>query len=164
MTEMLSLDILLVEDNPNDVEMTVRALKKHNIAHRLMILENGAEALDFIFCRGVYHRREIAMRPYVILLDIKLPKVDGLEVLRQIKSDTRTKSIPVVMVTSSREDPDVQNAFSSGANSYVVKPVQSDEFSEAIRQLGHYWLRINEPFSLRTKIASPQSGGSAAEG
>jgi two-component system response regulator len=138
------VDILLVEDNPRDAELTIRALKKHNITNRLIVLEDGAEALDFIFCRGKYAHREITNHPKVILLDLKLPKVNGLEVLRIIKADERTRTIPVVMVTSSRQDPDIKTAYKYDANSYVVKPVDFNSFAEAMSQLGLYWLLVNK--------------------
>jgi two-component system response regulator len=137
------VDILLVEDNPQDAELTIRALKKHNITNRLIVLEDGAEALDFIFCRGKYAHREIVNHPKVVLLDLKLPKVNGLEVLRAIKADERTRAIPVVMVTSSRQDPDIKTAYEYGANSYVVKPLDFNVFAEAMSQLGLYWLLVN---------------------
>jgi two-component system response regulator len=138
------VDILLVEDNPQDVELTIRALKKHNITNRLIVLEDGAEAMDFIFCRGKYEQRGIANHPKVILLDVKLPKVSGLEVLRAIKGDERTRMIPIVMVTSSRQDPDIKTAYECGANSYVVKPLDFNAFVEAMSQLGLYWLLVNK--------------------
>ena len=140
-----AVDILLVEDNPHDAELTIRALKKRNLANQLHLVEDGAEALDFIFCRGAYARREMCNPPKVILLDLKLPKVSGLEVLRALKADERTRSIPVVIVTSSREDPDIQTAYALGANSYVVKPVNFDVFLDAMSQLGFYWLLLNQP-------------------
>lgn len=138
------VDILLVEDNPLDAELITRAIRKQNIGNPLFVLEDGAEALDFIFSRGNYAERNMASRPKVILLDLKLPKVDGLEVLRQVKSDERTRTIPVVIVTSSREDPDVKAAYTLGANSYVVKPVSSDAFIEAMKNLGMYWMLVNQ--------------------
>jgi two-component system response regulator len=143
MDEQNVVDILLVEDNPQDAELTIRALKKHNITNRLIVLEDGAEALDFIFCRGKYAHREIVNHPKVVLLDLKLPKVNGLEVLRAIKADERTRAIPVVMVTSSRQDPDIKTAYEYGANSYVVKPLDFNVFAEAMSQLGLYWLLVN---------------------
>jgi len=140
-----AIDILLVEDNPRDAELTIRALKKRNIANPLHVVEDGAEALDFIFCRNAYAEREGLQPPRVILLDLKLPKVSGLEVLKAIKSDEKTRSIPVVVVTSSQEDPDIQTAYALGANSYVVKPVGFDAFIEAMASLGLYWLLVNQP-------------------
>ena len=139
-----TVDILLVEDNPRDAELTIRALKRRNLANQLLTLEDGAEALDYIFCRGRYEDREITQRPKVVLLDLKLPKVNGLEVLRAIRADERTSMIPVVMVTSSREDPDIITAYDLGANSYVVKPVDFDAFMEAMSRLGLYWLLVNQ--------------------
>jgi two-component system response regulator len=145
MTDTEAVDILLVEDNPQDAELTTRALKKNNLANRLITVEDGAEALDFIFCRGKYATRNNGQSPKVVLLDLKLPKVSGLEVLRALKQDERTRSIPVVVVTSSREDPDIKTAYSLGANSYVVKPVDFDAFAESVSSLGLYWLLVNQP-------------------
>ena len=145
MTDTDAVDILLVEDNPQDAELTIRALKKHNLANRLITVEDGAQALDFIFCRGKYATRELSHSPKVVLLDLKLPKVSGLEVLRALKQDERTRTIPVVVVTSSREDPDIKTAYSLGANSYVVKPVDFDAFATAVSSLGLYWLLVNQP-------------------
>ena len=145
MTDTEAVDILLVEDTPQDAELTTRALKKNNLANRLITVEDGAEALDFIFCRGKYATRNNAHSPKVVLLDLKLPKVSGLEVLRALKQDERTRSIPVVVVTSSREDPDIKTAYALGANSYVVKPVDFDAFAAAVSSLGMYWLLVNQP-------------------
>ena len=139
------VEILLVEDNPQDAELMIRALKKHNLANRLLAVEDGAEALDLIFCRGKYAHWDISNPPKVVLLDLKLPKVDGLEVLRVLKQDDRTRSIPVVIVTSSREDPDIKAAYNLGANSYVVKPVGFEAFADAMSKLGLYWLLVNQP-------------------
>jgi len=145
MNDMHAVDVLLVEDNQQDAELTIRSLKKHKLANNISVVEDGAEALDFIFCRGKYSERDIKHPPRVIFLDLKLPLVNGLEVLRAIKQDARTKSVPVVVVTSSREDPDVKAAYELGANSYVVKPVDFESFTEAIGKLGLYWLLINQP-------------------
>jgi two-component system response regulator len=145
MTDTEAVDILLVEDNPQDAELTTRALKKNNLANRLFTVEDGAEALDFVFCRGKYTTRDNGHSPKVVLLDLKLPKVTGLEVLRALKQDERTRAIPVVIVTSSREDPDIKTAYALGANSYVVKPVDFDAFAEAVSSLGLYWLLVNQP-------------------
>lgn len=145
MNHPLAVDILLVEDNPQDAELTIRALKKHNLANRLHHVEDGAEALDFLFCRGAYAQREPCAQPKIVLLDLKLPKVGGLEVLRAIKEDRKTRSIPVVVVTSSNQDPDIQTAYDLGANSYVVKPVNFDDFFNAMNHLGFYWLLLNQP-------------------
>ena len=138
-----SVDILLVEDNPQDVELTIRALKKRNLANSVYVLSDGAEALDYMFNRGRYEKADSNQRPKVVLLDVKLPKMNGLEVLRILKENEATRSVPVVMVTSSSEDPDIRAAYQFGANSYVVKPVDFDAFVEAMSSLGFYWLLIN---------------------
>jgi len=145
MENMNVVDVLLVEDNPQDAELMIRALRKRNILNPLYVVEDGAAALDFIFCRGAYADRHGAKPPKVILLDLKLPKLGGLEVLQTLKADDETRMIPVVVVTSSREDPDIQAAYALGANSYVVKPVGFAEFMEAMSNLGLYWLLINQP-------------------
>jgi len=145
MNQLNPVDLLLVEDNPHDGELIVRALRKRNLANRLFVVEDGAEALDFIFHRGKFAQREATPHPKVVLLYIKLPKVNGLEVLRAIKSDAQTRAMPVVMVTSSEQDPDIQTAYELGANSYVVKPVEFDAFQEVMIQLGFYWLLVNRP-------------------
>lgn len=136
--------ILLVEDNPNDEALTLRALRKSNIANRVVVAHDGVEALDFLFCTGAYTGRDPHEVPEVILLDLKLPKVDGLEVLRRIRTDERTQLLPVVILTSSREDQDRLKGYQLGANSYICKPVDYDQFIDAIRQLGLYWLVLNE--------------------
>lgn len=141
----IEVEILLVEDNPSDAEMTIRALTKNNLANKLLHLKDGAEALDFIFCEGEYAGRQIKNTPKVILLDLKMPKINGKEVLAKIKGDARTKKIPVVVLTSSKEDPDIKECYSLGVNGYVVKPVQFDDFHKAISDLGLYWLIVNEP-------------------
>ena len=138
------IEILLVEDNPQDVELTLRALKRHNLANKVHVVKDGAEALDFLFTTGSYADRDMNHTPKVILLDLKLPKVDGLEVLRRIKSDERTKLIPVVVLTSSREEQDMIDSYKLGVNSYIVKPVDFDKFVEAVGKLGLYWLLLNE--------------------
>ena len=137
--------ILLVEDNPDDEALTIRALKQHNIANEVVVAHNGAEALDYLFGTGAYQGRDLADTPAVVLLDLRLPKIGGLEVLRRLRSDTRTKRLPVVILTSSEEDKDKIQGYELGANSYVRKPVDFDQFSEAVRQLGMYWLILNEP-------------------
>lgn len=139
------VEILLVEDNPQDAELTIRALKRHNLANRLFHVEDGAEALDFLFARGKYEGRPTDISPKVVLLDLKLPKVNGLEVLRSMKNDRHLHTIPVVMVTSSAEDPDIRAAYELGANGYVIKPVQFDSFMEAMSKVGVYWLMVNHP-------------------
>ncbi len=145
MTGTNAFEILLVEDDPRDADLTVRALRKHNLANKLHVVEDGAEALDFIYCRGKYAGRDVNSQPKVVFLDLKLPKMSGLEVLRQLKGDEKTHSIPVVIVTSSCEDPDIKQAYALGANSYVVKPVDFEKFQESITQLGLYWLVVNQP-------------------
>ena len=137
--------ILLVEDNPDDVELTLRSLKKHNISNEVVVVHDGAEALEYLFATGAYAGRDTSIIPAVTLLDLKLPKVDGLEVLQRLRADERTKLTPVVILTSSKEEQDVVNSYKLGANSYVRKPVDFTQFVEAARQLGLYWLVINEP-------------------
>lgn len=137
--------ILLVEDNPDDEALTLRALKKSNIANEIFVVRDGAEALDYLFGTGPYTGRDPLDLPQVTLLDLKLPKVDGLEVLRRIRADPRTRMLPVVILTSSKEDQDLISAYSIGVNSYVRKPVDFNQFVEAIGQLGLYWLVLNEP-------------------
>lgn len=137
-------EIVIVEDNPNDAELMVRSLKQNRLANNLIVLEDGEQALDFIFCRGKYAERDLSKLPKVIFLDLKLPKVDGLEVLKQVKANKQTSKIPIIIVTSSKEDPDIATAYKLGANSYVVKPVNFNNFVETINQLGSYWLVVNE--------------------
>ena len=136
--------ILLVEDNPRDEELTLRALRKNNIRNEVVVARDGAEALDYLFATGAHAGRDTAKLPTVVLLDIKLPKIDGLEVLRRLRADERTKLLPVVLLTSSREDKDRLAGYTSGANGFVCKPIEFAEFSEAVRQLGMYWLLLNE--------------------
>ena len=138
-------EILLVEDNPEDVELTMHALRKQNLANDIHVVRDGEEALDFLFCRGLYEGRSFESPPRVVLLDLKLPKVDGLEVLRQLKSDPRTKPIPIVVLTASREEKDMVNTYHLGGNGYIQKPVDFDKFRETVIQLGLYWLVVNEP-------------------
>ncbi len=145
MADKNAVELLLVEDNPLDVELTLRALKRHNLANNVHVVKDGAEALEYIFATGVYADRNMEHSPKVILLDLKLPKVDGLEVLRRIKSDERTMGIPVVVLTSSREEKDVVESYKLGVNSYIVKPVDFDKFLEEIGELGLFWLLLNEP-------------------
>jgi len=137
--------ILLVEDNPNDVALTQRALKKSNVINGLVVVGDGAEALDYLFGTGAYAGRNVNKLPQVVLLDLKLPKIDGLEVLRRIRANELTKLLPVVILTSSREERDLIDSYSLGANSYIRKPVNFTQFAEAVRQLGLYWLLLNEP-------------------
>lgn len=138
------LEILLVEDNPNDVELALHALRKNNLANRIEVARDGAEALDLIFGNGANAESSKHYRPKVILLDLKLPKVDGLEVLKRLKSDPKTRSIPVVVMTSSREECDIVKSYELGVNSYIVKPVDFEQFTMAVRQLGLYWLLMNQ--------------------
>lgn len=139
------IEILLVEDNPDDVELTLHALRQEKLANRLDVVRDGEAALDFLFCRGAYTHRTFADPPRVVLLDLKLPKVDGLEVLREVKADPRTKAIPVVILTASREERDLVNGYHLGANGYIQKPVGFEEFRNIVKQLGLYWLVVNEP-------------------
>jgi two-component system response regulator len=140
------VDILLVEDNADDAELTIHSLKKHHMGNNLFHVSDGEEALDFIFATGKFKgQREIENSPKLVLLDIKMPKVDGIEVLEKIKSDERTKQTPVVMLTSSKEDPDIKRSYALGANSYIVKPVNFESFAQAIMNLGFYWLLLNQP-------------------
>jgi two-component system response regulator len=138
------VEILLVEDNPNDVRLTLHALKKHNVANRVQVVRDGEEALDYLFGTGAFEGRDVLERPRVVLLDLKLPKLDGHEVLQRIRADARTRAIPVVVLTSSGEERDLERSYELGANSYIVKPVGFENFSEAVRNLGFYWLLLNE--------------------
>jgi two-component system response regulator len=142
---MRDKSILLVEDNPDDEALTIRAFKKNNIKNEVIVARDGVEALDYLFGTGPYAGRDVTALPQVVLLDLKLPKVDGLEVLRRVRADERTRILPVVILTSSKEEQDVASGYRLGANSYVRKPVNFDEFLEAARQLGLYWLLLNEP-------------------
>jgi CheY-like chemotaxis protein len=144
--------VLLVEDNSDDVELTLRSFKKHGIKNKVVIARDGVEALDYLFCRGAYAGRKIEETPALILLDLKLPKVDGLEVLREIRSNPYTKRTPVVMLTSSGEEKDKIDSYDLGANSYVRKPVDFDRLLEVTRQLGLYWLVMNEPPPMKTSV------------
>lgn len=139
-----AVEILLVEDNPCDAELTLHSLRSNKVTNQIEVVRDGAEALDFIFCTGEYAHRNIENAPKVVLLDLKLPKVDGLEVLQRVKSDPRTCVIPVVVLTSSREDRDIIESYQLGVNSYIVKPVDFDQFTEAVRQLGLYWKLLNQ--------------------
>jgi two-component system response regulator len=138
------VQILLVEDSSSDAEMTINALKENNLANKLLHVKDGAAALDFIFAEGIYSSRNVEDKPKVILLDIKMPKISGIEVLQRIRSDDRTKTIPVVILTSSKEDPDIKKCYDLGENSYVVKPVEFDEYQKAITKQGLYWMIVNQ--------------------
>jgi two-component system response regulator len=140
-----SVEVLLVEDNINDAELTIRELRKHHMANNLFHVKDGEEALDFIFGTGKFaDSRDLLCKPKVVLLDIQMPKVNGIEVLQKVKSDARTRATPVVILTSSKEDPDIQKCYDLGANSYIVKPVNFESFAEAIKNLGFYWLLLNQ--------------------
>jgi two-component system, response regulator len=140
-----AIEILLVEDNDNDVELTLRALAKHSVANKIHVVRDGEEALDFLFCRGAFSGRTFDEKPKMVLLDLKLPKIDGLGVLRAVKSDPRTKAMPVVVMTSSTQQRDMVESYQLGVNSYIQKPINFAEFQEVIRQLGYYWLAVNQP-------------------
>jgi CheY-like chemotaxis protein len=145
MSENNAVEILIVEDTPEDLELALRALRKANLTNRIQIARDGAEALEFIFAEGQHSGRKVENGPKVILLDLKLPKIDGMEVLRRIKSDPRTKTIPVVVLTSSKEQKDVVESYRLGVNSYIVKPVNFERFAAAVQDLGMYWLLLNQP-------------------
>jgi two-component system response regulator len=142
------LEILLVEDNQDDMDLALHALRREKLANHIVVANDGEEALDFLFCRGVFAHRSFEHPPKLVLLDLKLPKVDGMEVLKQVKSDPRTKTIPVVIMTSSKEERDLVAGYSLGANSYIQKPVDFDQFRETVKTVGLYWLVINQPISV----------------
>ncbi len=143
MEKLEQIEILLAEDSPRDAEMTQRALRKHNLGNRLYWVKDGAEALDFLYCRGSYADRDLARPPKLVLLDLKMPRVDGIEVLRLIKADERTRVIPVVVMTSSNEERDVTESYRLGANSYIVKPIEFGSFLEVVAKIGLYWVLTN---------------------
>jgi CheY-like chemotaxis protein len=140
-----NLDILLVEDNQDDMDLAVHALRREKLANNIFVARDGEEALDFIFCRGAFAQRSFEQPPKLVLLDLKLPKVDGMEVLKQVKSDPRTRTIPIVIMTSSKEERDLVASYNLGANSYIQKPVDFDQFRETVKTVGLYWLVINQP-------------------
>jgi len=150
MKDDTAVEILLVEDNPHDLELTTRALRKANLLNHVFVARDGAEALDFVFCEGVHGERRIEDTPKVMLLDLKLPKVDGLEVLERVKGDPRTRMIPVVVLTSSKEQCDVVESYKLGVNSYIVKPVNFESFVSAVEGLGMYWMNLNQPHKLES--------------
>lgn len=145
MENLKETEILLVEDNPNDMELTLRAMSRCNLANKIHVAKDGVEALEYVFAIGAYSERDIKDKPQVILLDLKLPRIDGLEVLRKIKSDERTKVIPVVVLTSSTEERDIIESYELGVNSYIVKPVDFDKFINAVSEIGLYWMLLNRP-------------------
>lgn len=145
MSKLNDVEILLVEDSLSDAELTLRALKKHHIINNIIHLRDGAEAIDYLFAKELYTDRDISYTPKVILLDLKMPKIDGIEVLKKIKADDRLKTIPVVILTSSKEDPDINRCYKLGANSYIVKPVDFDDFLKVVSDLGLYWALLNQP-------------------
>lgn len=150
--DVTAVDILLVEDNPSDVELTLHAFEKERLANRIQVVRDGAEALDYLFGTGKYAGRDILQAPKVILLDLKLPKVSGIEVLRHIRADPRTQLLPIIVLTSSREERDLIETYRLGVNSYIVKPVEFDKFTETVAQLGYYWLVVNQhPPILRSQ-------------
>jgi len=142
--EYNQIEVLLVEDNDDDAELAIRELKKHNLANDLLWVTDGVEALDFIFAQGRYNNRDINIPPKVIMLDLKMPKVSGIEVLRKVREDDRTKKIPVVVLTSSNEEKDIVDAYELGVNSYIVKPLDFSKFSNSIKEIGYYWLVLNK--------------------
>jgi len=152
------LEILLVEDNQDDMDLALHALKREKLANNIVVARDGEEALDFLFCRGAFTHRSFDHPPKLVLLDLKLPKVDGMEVLKQVKSDPRTRTIPVVIMTSSKEERDLVAGYNLGANSYIQKPVDFDQFRETVKSVGLYWLVINQPVpanDLQTTKAQP---------
>ncbi|MEJ0106876.1 MAG: response regulator [Bacteroidota bacterium] len=143
MIDYNEVEILFIEDNPHEAELTIRSLKKHNLANKVMHIDDGADALDFIFAKGIYSERVNSPEPKLIILDLKLPKIDGLEILRQLKAEEKTKLIPVVVLTSSQEEKDVIESYRLGVNSYIVKPVNFESFGKAVADLGLYWVILN---------------------
>jgi two-component system response regulator len=144
--DVSEIEIVIVEDDPNDAELIMRVLRRHHLANRLVLLKDGAEALDFFFARGDYANKPPAPVPKVVLLDLKLPKINGIEVLQQLKANDRTRNIPVVVLTSSREERDLKEAYDLNVNSYVTKPINFEEFAKAVADLGLYWLMLNKPY------------------
>jgi two-component system response regulator len=151
------LDILLVEDNQDDMDLALHALKQGKLANNIVVARDGEEALDFLFCRGAFAQRSFEHPPKLVLLDLKLPKVDGMEVLKQVKSDPRTKTIPIVIMTSSKEERDLVAGYNLGANSYIQKPVDFDQFRETVKSTGLYWLVINQPVPVRVMKEVPKA-------
>jgi len=142
--EEMEIDVLLVEDNKNDAELTIRALKKKKVINHIVHVKDGVSAIDFLFGKGEFENRDTHIQPRIILLDLKMPRIDGMEVLQQIKGNDLTKKIPVVVLTSSKESPDIKKAYALGANSYIVKPVDFEGFAAAIAEVGMYWIQLNQ--------------------
>lgn len=159
MSESSIVEVLLVEDSPQDLELALRAFKKANLTNRIEVARDGVEALEFLFCEGAHAGRRIEDGPGVVLLDLKLPRIDGMEVLRRIKTDPRTKAIPVVVLTSSNEQKDIVESYNLGVNSYIVKPVSFDRFAAAVEELGLYWLLLNQAPKARITGRGTQSPG-----
>jgi CheY-like chemotaxis protein len=151
------LDILLVEDNQDDMDLALHALKQGKLANNIVVARDGEEALDFLFCRGAFAQRSFEHPPKLVLLDLKLPKVDGMEVLKQVKSDPRTRTIPIVIMTSSKEERDLVAGYNLGVNSYIQKPVDFDQFRETVKSIGLYWLVINQPVPVRVMKEVPKA-------
>jgi two-component system response regulator len=151
------LDILLVEDNQDDMDLALHALNQGKLANNIVVARDGEEALDFLFCRGAFAQRSFEHPPKLVLLDLKLPKVDGMEVLKQVKSDPRTRTIPIVIMTSSKEERDLVAGYNLGANSYIQKPVDFDQFRETVKSIGLYWLVINQPVPVRVMKEVPKA-------
>jgi len=152
------VEILLVEDSPEDAELTIRSLRRNKIANVIQVAEDGAEALDFLFCRGAYQDRTSSQLPRLVLLDLKLPKIDGMEVLRAIRSDERTKTIPVVVLTSSKEERDLIEGYNLGVNAYAQKPVDFKQFDETVRHIGMFWMLVNQSPPPRALVPSAVPG------
>jgi CheY-like chemotaxis protein len=151
------VDILLVEDSPDDADLALHALRKHKVSNSILTVRDGAEALDFLFCRGAFEGRSFDLSPKLILLDLKLPKVDGMQVLKAVKEDPRTKMIPVVILTSSKEDRDLLSGYDFGANSFIQKPVDFEQFQETVKEVGLYWMVTNQPpVKVPTRLAQAQ--------
>ena len=142
--ELHGVEILIVEDSPDDLELALHALRKRNISNRIVTARDGAEALDILFCRGKYNERSFQHPPRLVLLDLKLPKIDGIQVVKELKADERTKAIPVIVLTASREDRDIVESYKLGVNSYIQKPIDFDQFQAIVEQLGMYWLVVNQ--------------------
>jgi two-component system response regulator len=155
--EMTAVEILLVEDNPSDVQLTLHALKRHGLTNRVHVVRDGAEALEFLFATGAYAARAGSDCPKVVMLDLKLPRVDGIEVLREIRANPLTRTLPVVVLTSSREERDIAQTYHLGANSYIVKPVDFEQFTEAVRQLGMYWVLLNQRPPAQDQESAPSA-------